>query len=137
MIYDAELGKASKTHSEYMFQRLSADIIHCRFEPGAKLTSDSLRKRYDVGISPLREALSRLSAVGLVTQVGQRGFRVAPISPEDLIDLTRVRIFVECTAIRLSLGLGNADWEAEILAAAHRFVDGPGPRRGRLREARP
>src|ERR1700722_17495536 len=111
----------AKTRSEDVFQRLSNDIIRCRFEPGSKLTSDRLRKMYDVGISPLREALSRLAAVGLVVQEGQRGFRVPGISPEDLVDLTMIRIWVDCMAVRLSIELGDSDWEADVLAAAHRL----------------
>jgi DNA-binding GntR family transcriptional regulator len=111
----------AKTRSEDVFQRLSNDIIRCRFAPGSKLTSDHLRKLYDVGISPLREALSRLAAIGLVVQEGQRGFRVPGVSPEDLVDLTMIRIWVDCMAVRLSIELGDSDWEADVLAAAHRL----------------
>lgn len=125
----------AKTRSEDVFQRLSNDIIRCRFEPGSKLTSDHLRKIYDVGISPLREALSRLAAVGLVVQEGQRGFRVPGVSPEDLVDLTMIRIWVDCMAVRLSIELGDSDWEADVLAAAHRLkAEASGSPPGRLDE---
>jgi GntR family carbon starvation induced transcriptional regulator len=114
--------KEFKTQSEAVFNRLRGDIINGRLLPGAKLTSDILRQQYSVGISPLREALSRLSGFGLVTQEGQRGFRVAGISVEELLDLTKVRIWVECAALRSSFVKGGNDWEGEVLAAAHRLT---------------
>ena len=63
-----------RTVAESTYQRLRQDILWGRFAPGSPLRSDELRSRYDVGISPLREALTRLTSERLVTSIGQRGF---------------------------------------------------------------
>jgi GntR family carbon starvation induced transcriptional regulator len=80
-----------------------------------------LQKAYRVGATPLREALSKLTSLDLVTAQGQRGFRVAPISIENLIDVTRMRAILEIAALRLALASGDRDWEAAIVAAEHKL----------------
>jgi GntR family transcriptional regulator, carbon starvation induced regulator len=69
-----------RTVAESIYQRLRQDILWGRFAPGSPLRSDELRSRYDVGISPLREALTRLTSERLVTSIGQRGFRIPPLT---------------------------------------------------------
>ena len=97
-----------------MLRRLREDIISCVLKPGEKLRFETLRSLYGVSYSTLREALSRLSAEGLVVSEGQRGFFVAPITEEDLLDITDARVVLERECIRRSLENGNADWEAGI-----------------------
>ena len=53
---------------------------------------------------------------------GQRGFRVAPVSLEDLADITETRVMLECSALRQSIALGDDAWEAELTAAFHRLT---------------
>jgi GntR family transcriptional regulator, carbon starvation induced regulator len=109
------------TLSETAFGRLRADILNCRFKPGQKLRIAELQEAYGIGMGPLREALSRLAATGIVIAQGQRGFRVAPVSPSDLLDLMKTRIWVEALALRSAIAHGNVDWEADIIAAGHRL----------------
>jgi len=117
----AEAEKSARTLTELIFNRLRVDILRCRLRPGEKLRVDELRLAYGGGGSPVREALSRLSSIGLVRAEGQRGFTVAEVSIPDLLDVTKVRIWVETTALRHAIRKGDRDWEAEILAAAHRL----------------
>ncbi len=78
-----------------------------------------LRQRYAIGLSPLREALSRLVGEGLVIAEGQRGFRVAPFSPEDVDDLIFVwQTIVEGT-LRAAMARRDEHSEAAIVAAFH------------------
>ena len=49
-----------RTIAESIYQRIRQDILWMRLAPGSALRSDELRARYNVGISPLREALTRL-----------------------------------------------------------------------------
>ena len=56
---------------------MRSDILELRLEPGSKLLFEALREKYDVGLSPLRESLSRLVVEGLVVGEDRRGFRVA------------------------------------------------------------
>lgn len=121
-----QIDVAAKTRAEAVFRQLHADILKCRFKPGEKLLLDALREAYATGLAPLREALSRLSATGLVVAEGQRGFRVAPMSADDLIDLIKTRVWIEAQALRAAIARGDRDWEAEIVAAAYRLGVGTG-----------
>jgi DNA-binding GntR family transcriptional regulator len=77
----------------------------------------------DLGVSlgAIREALSRLTAEGLVTSSTNKGFRAAPVSESELLDLTSTRIEMETACLRRSTRLGGVDWETRIVASHHRM----------------
>ncbi|MDD3446892.1 MAG: FCD domain-containing protein [Zavarzinia sp.] len=114
-------GDADKTLTERAFRLIRDDIVAGRLAPGEKLRIDPLRKRYDIGASPLREALSRLSSDGMVETEGQRGFHVSPISLDALWDITETRLLLEGHALRRSIERGGDDWESAVVAAYHRL----------------
>src|SRR3982075_1307269 len=89
--------------------------------PGMRLGISDLVQRYEIGATPLREGLSRLISRGLIVGLGQRGFRVADVSREDLLDITRMRTVVEIEALRLAIAQGDDAWEAGILSALHQM----------------
>ncbi|HXE15901.1 MAG TPA: FCD domain-containing protein [Stellaceae bacterium] len=112
----------ARTQSSALVGRVRSDIVAGALAPGARLKLPDLAERYRSGINPLREALARLTATGLVVLEDQKGFRVSPVSREDLIDLTRVRIEIECLALRRSMAHGDVEWEARVVAAHHRLT---------------
>lgn len=116
-----EAKAKAKTLVEFAYGRLREDILRGRHRPGEKLRVELLRGTYQVGSSTLREALSLLVADTLVTSEGQRGFRVAPISLDDLQDITRMRKLLECEALRDAITGGDDTWEAGVVAAFHRL----------------
>lgn len=122
---DEPRPNAPTTLASAVFERLRRDILVGRLAPGEKLRIDALRATYDVGASPLREALNRLSAEGLVTQEDQRGFRVPPVSLEDLKELTRTRCWLNEVALRESIARGDTAWEERIVLAHHRLARTP------------
>lgn len=111
----------AESKSGRIFERLREDLLNGQFESGEKLAISALRESYGVGLSPLREALNRLAASGLLEQEDQRGFRVPKLSRSDLDDIVQLRIELECMAITKALEFGDADWESELLAAGHRL----------------
>jgi DNA-binding GntR family transcriptional regulator len=98
---------------------MRSDILELRLEPGSKLLFEALREKYDVGFSPLRESLSRLVVEGLVVGEDRRGFRVAPMTEEDYIDLTTLRQEIEVLAVTASVARGDDMWEADLVRASH------------------
>lgn len=112
---------AGETRAADVLHRMRADIISCALKPGTKLRFETLRDMYAVSFSTLREGLSRLVAEGLVTAEDQRGFVVAPVSIEDLNDLTYVRVLIERECIGLAIKHGDDAWEADIIGAFHRM----------------
>lgn len=114
-----------ETLASHVYDQLRQDIISVAIAPGAKLHIRSLCERFDVGLSPVREALSRLSTEGLVAQSDHRGFAVAPISEEDLVDLTCARCWLNELAIRKSIVNGDAAWEEQVVLSFHRLSRTP------------
>lgn len=109
------------TLSERAANLVERDIIAGILAPGARLGIVDLVQRYEIGATPLREGLSRLVSRGLIVVIGQRGFRVAEISREDLLDITRMRTVVEIEALRLAIQHGDDAWEAGIISALHQM----------------
>ncbi len=109
------------TLSERAAILLEQDIIAGVLAPGSRLGIADLVQRYEIGATPLREGLSRLVSRGLIIGIGQRGFRVAEISSDDLLDITRMRTVVELEALRLAIQNGNDAWEAGVLGALHQM----------------
>ncbi len=107
------------TRASTVYERLHDDIITGALQPGAKLRVKDLIEKYNIGNSPLREALNRLSANGIVRREENRGFRVPPASTEQLMELTRTRCWVEEIALRESIANGGSDWEERIVLAYH------------------
>ena len=60
-----------RTLGNEVFERLRADILSSRLAPGTKLRFDDLRQAYGVGLSPLREALSRRYYLQTITGIDQ------------------------------------------------------------------
>lgn len=110
-------ARESHTLATTTQNQLRADILNCTLKPGQTLRFDWLRETYKISLSPLREALMRLIAEGLVQLEDHRGFRVAPVSIEHLLDLTMVRKETEALAIRLAIEKGDDHWESFILAS--------------------
>src|SRR3954467_12064957 len=84
--------------SEFALRRLRSDILSTDLKPGMKLPFYLLTKMYGVGVSPLRDALARLSGDGLVVLHSQKGYWVAPVSVEDLRDVAEMRRRIELMA---------------------------------------
>src|SRR5918999_678702 len=108
--------KISRTIASHVFDELRSDILECRLTPGARLRFKDLRARYRSGLSPIREALMRLVADDLVVLEDHKGFRVAPVSQEELVDLAMTWFELEALGIRQSIKKGDDRWAANIRA---------------------
>ncbi|MCK9550857.1 FCD domain-containing protein [Aquamicrobium sp.] len=97
--------------------QLREDILTGRKQPGEYLRLQSLSEEFQVSLSPIRETLSVLSNEGLVIQIGQRGYKVAPLLRDHLIDATRARIELETLCLRKSIEEGDNDWAAGVVSS--------------------
>jgi len=85
------------------------------------LNIGDLSERLSVSPGAVREALARLTSDDLVRALPHSGFSVAPISVDELRDLTYVRVEIEQACLRRCLKCAGVDWEANLIAAAHRL----------------
>ena len=109
--------RKAKTRSGEVYESVRRAILDGRLRPAEKLSPSVLSQQYGVSLSVVREALTRLAEQGLVQAQPQVGFQVTPISREDLLDLTSVRLDIETLALRRSVELGDLEWRSELLAA--------------------
>ncbi|POF29438.1 GntR family transcriptional regulator [Roseibium marinum] len=107
------------TLADTAYGRLRRDIITSVRAPGERLRIEKLKSIYQIGPTPLREAMQKLAQDGLVVSEGNRGFTVAPLDPAEFKDLNLARTVIEKEALRLSIEQGGDAWEAGIVAAAY------------------
>lgn len=110
--------KAS-TLAEDAYDIILAAILDGALSPGQRLRSAELQALCGMSVSPLREAIVRLTAEGFVEGDNHRGARVAPISSAELVDIVRNRQMLEGEALRLSILNGTPDWESRLIGAHH------------------
>lgn len=92
-----------------------------KLAPGTKLRVEAMCERYGVGATPLREALSRLSAEELVERSEQRGFSVSVLDWSELPMLRSTRCDLESIALRQSIENRNQAWEDELALLVHKL----------------
>ncbi|KTD13619.1 HTH-type transcriptional repressor CsiR [Legionella gratiana] len=114
--------REKQSKASAVLEKIRLDLVSGYFSPGQKLQMEQLKNRYHVGYSPLREALSRLVANGLVNLEELCGFSVPPLSLEELYDLYSVRIDLETRALELAMEHGDASWEAEVISCWYRYA---------------
>jgi DNA-binding GntR family transcriptional regulator len=94
--------------SETAYQLLRDEIIQWRLEPGTPLGEVETSLRLGVSRTPLREALSRLIAEGLVRTGPGRTAVVTSLSRRDIVELFELREALETQAARLAARRRNA-----------------------------
>ncbi len=112
-------GPESMTSRAY--SKLRQDIISGALKPGQKLKIEELRVQYNVGTSPIREALSLLTSDQFVERLDQRGFKVASVSVQEFDELLKTRCWLEEMALRESILAGSSNWEERVVLANYRL----------------
>lgn len=127
---DPQAPDAGTSLTASLAVQIRAAILQGTYAPGEKLRLDELRRYYSVSLSPLREALARLATEGLVQTIDQRGYRVAPVSIDNLLEVTTLRAQMEVMALQESIRRGDEGWEDALAAAYYRLarLEGNGER---------
>ena len=105
--------------AQLAYRIIRADIISGARPPGERLRIEMLKTIYDIGPTPLREALQKLSTEGLVLALEKRGFMVSPLDLDEFSDLNIARIEIEKVALSRSIALGDRQWESRVVAATY------------------
>jgi GntR family carbon starvation induced transcriptional regulator len=102
--------------------RLRDAILRGQIGPNTKLRLEELGANFGVSLSPVREALLRLSGEGFVVSEDQRGFRVAEATARHLAEVTALRSHLEPFALRLAIEHGDVKCEEHLVAVFHRLT---------------
>jgi len=91
-----------ETLQEKVYESIKDSIVKNELVPGDVLSIDALAEDLGVSPTPVREALAKLSARGLVKDARNKKARIAPISEEDVLQTYEVRKLLEPYAMRLA-----------------------------------
>lgn len=114
-------NSAPQTQASLIYEEIRRDIFSGALKPGDRLRVVKLREQFESSGSPVREALNRLSANGLVDKQDNRGFCVPEISSEELQEIYKTRCWLEEIALREAIQHGGKQWEEQIVLSLHRL----------------
>jgi DNA-binding GntR family transcriptional regulator len=110
----------------FIIARLRDDILARRVAPGARLIEGELTARFSVSRGPVREALRRLSAEGLIEHWPHRGALVRRLTLREIRELFEIRVEIEALAARLAATSRSSDRRERFIAAIEPiYVDAP------------
>jgi DNA-binding GntR family transcriptional regulator len=110
------------TRTEEVYVGLRSELLNGLLAPDQKLRMVEIGRRFGVSQSVVREALTRLTAQGLVVSTPKRGFRVRELSVRDITNLTEARVGIESAALRMAIERGDVRWETGVIGA-HYVLD--------------
>jgi DNA-binding GntR family transcriptional regulator len=111
-----EIGTAPESLADWATQKLSEVIVLGELPPGEPLVIKTLSQRLGISVTPLREALQRLTTLGLVMQRNRRAW-VAPLSHAELADIDEMRQMLEPLAVERSIGAADDAWVGTLSQA--------------------
>jgi DNA-binding GntR family transcriptional regulator len=119
------LMKRSHGFVDEVYELIRADIMSLRIAPDTRISIDELARQIGVSQTPIREALSRLEAVGLVTKRHFAGYCSAPqITRQQLDELYELRLLLEPYAARCAATRMTSVELARVAALAHSMQPG-------------
>jgi DNA-binding GntR family transcriptional regulator len=104
--------------AEKAYQLLRADIISCTLRPGQQVVQSRLAERYQIGTTPIRDALHRLARENLVQPVPRSGYVIAPLTLTDIQEMFELRFLLESFAARMAASRGSEEDLQEIARLA-------------------
>lgn len=90
------------------YERIRHDVITCVIAPGTEVSEAQLCALYKLGKAPVRMALNRLAHEGLLRAIPRRGYRVSPVTMQDIQDVFELRLMLEPSASRMAAGKVDA-----------------------------
>jgi DNA-binding GntR family transcriptional regulator len=96
------------------YTALKKDILTCELDPGSTIAQSQLVKRYDFGLTPVREALKRLEQEGYVQSIPRFGYLITSITLKDVEDLYDLRLILEQSAVRMAIQRATDEQLAQI-----------------------
>ena len=91
-----------RTMQEIAYEAIRDGILVGRHGPGQRLIADELARELGVSRMPVREALHRLEAAGLVTIAPHRGAMVSELSESECAEIYHIRAVLDGLATRLA-----------------------------------
>lgn len=92
--------KRTADRSEFAFQRLQQAILTGELKAGDRVRESRLAREWDMGVTPLREAVRRMAALGYLILRPNHAPVVRQLGPDDIREIYLLRELLECFALR-------------------------------------
>lgn len=119
-VTSVDIGQMASA-SDVVFEALREAIITGKMRDGESIRQDAVARMFNVSRIPVREALTRLEDVGLVTMRRYHGAVVSSLSVDDIEELYQFRALLEADAIRHAVPRLKDETIAEAKAYADAF----------------
>lgn len=116
------MSNIKQTLTTECISRITQMILAGELLPGDKIKGEYLKNRLQTGLSPIREALSRLAGGMLVEVCDNSGFRVARLDEKSVCDGFETYAKVEALLLKEAIEHGDDAWEAEIMGYLYRLA---------------
>lgn len=111
------------SNSDVILNHIREAIVSGAVIEGEPIRQDEIAKLFNVSKIPVREALKRLEAEGLVEFVKHKGATVTKISDTDLAQIFEVRVMLETQLIRLAIPNMSAETIQQAKNICHAFTN--------------
>lgn len=122
---DEPSSRRPMTTQQFVLDELRRGILTGDLRPGEPIRQDTVAARLGVSRVPLREALKILEGEGQVVYRPRRGYAVAELSMDDLVEVYRLREILEAEAVRVAVDRITDD-DLDRLRDAERDVENAG-----------
>jgi len=107
------------SQSEQAYELLKRAILNCDLAPGMEISQAQLVEKFNLGITPTREALKRLEQVGYVRSIPRFGYVISELSIVDIQEIYELRLILESAAARLAATRITPGQLDQLQEAAH------------------
>lgn len=111
-------AEKKKSLARQAYQLIRTDILTCKLMPGEQIAQAALSEKYQLGTTPVREALQRLAQEGLVRSIPRFGYEISPITLADVEEIYELRVQIEPGAARLAALRASPEQIAAIFTSA-------------------
>ncbi len=118
--------------ADLAYEAIESLLSTLQLEPGSQIVEAELAERTGLGRTPVREALMRMVAIGLIVQQPRRGLLVSTIDLADHLDVIQTRRVLERLIAACSARRATALQRKEIVRCAELMVEAA--RRGNLND---
>ena len=108
--------------TEQAVRLLRQDIVSVMFPPQQRLNIETLKRRYGMGGTPIREALNQLIGERWVEAQPLKGFRVAPLTLSGCDELMQMRQSLELSLVGAAIDYADDVWEAHCVGSYYRLL---------------
>lgn len=118
----------SRTLSARAYSLIKQDVVNCTLEPGQFIVQVDLANKYQVGLTPVREALRQLSTDGYVQAIPRMGYIVSSITLKDVEEIFEMRLILETSTVRMAVIKGSETdlielWENSVFTYTYKDKD--------------